>query len=181
MDPVTDEPRGGAARVWDALLGHFEARASYFQICDRHRLRPDAWMKVEALQVLHSLENQGQVRQIRPDRQGADVSFVAEGGEWWLALRGLLTSYAGAGRNAPSTLASIEAVTREMDKLRGLSTLSGGSPALFLAAFAFGPEPMERREWQSQMLRFEAKGFDPPQSRGIPLGSDREARLYLFS
>jgi hypothetical protein len=166
--------------VWDRLLDHFVERAGALRIADRHRLRPDAWMKLETLELLHGLGT-GVAREIRPDRQGADVSFVAAEGEWWLAVRGLITSYAGAAREARSTLASVEEVTREMDKLRGLSTLSGGSPAMLLAAFPFGPEPMERREWQSQMLRFEAKGFDAPRSRRIELRPDRECRLYLFS
>ena len=75
-----DAASPGASPVWDALLGHFESRDSYFQVCDRHRLRPDAWMKIETLQVLHGLAGQSGVREIRPDRQGADVSFVAGGG-----------------------------------------------------------------------------------------------------
>src|SRR5437867_4359329 len=96
--------------VWEALLGHFDARPGYFRVCDRHRLRPDAWMKVETLVALHDLADKGVVREIRPDRQGCDVSFVTGGGEWWLAIRGLLTSYAGARREARPTLASVEEV-----------------------------------------------------------------------
>lgn len=170
--------RGG---LWDALLNHFEARLPYFQLCDRHRLRPDGWMKLEVLRVLENTRPGEPVQGARPDRQGCDVWFAADGGEWWLAVRGLITSYAGSGRDARPTIASVEELARELDKVRGLATLSGGSPALLLAAFPFGPEPMERREWSSQLLRFEAKGFDEPRTRVLELRPERECRLYLFT
>ena len=35
--------------IWDVLMRHLEARADYFRLFDRHRSRPDAWLKVEAL------------------------------------------------------------------------------------------------------------------------------------
>ncbi|MSQ23651.1 MAG: hypothetical protein EXR58_03730 [Chloroflexi bacterium] len=168
-------------QVGEALLQHFEERLAYFQICDRHRLRPDAWMKIEVLRVLHDEANAGVVHALRPDRQGGDASFEAGGTEWWLTVRGLITSYAGTGREARPTVASVEEVAREMDKVRGLATLSGGAPALLLAAFPFCPQPLERREWASQMLRFEAKGFAEPRQRTLVLGADRECRLFLFT
>jgi len=166
--------------VWSALLAHLEERASYFQLFDRYRMRPDAWMKVETLAVLNSLNGLG-IRDVRPDRQGCDVSFATAEGDHWLAVKGLLTSYAGAGPNARPTIASVEETAREMDKLRGLSTLSGGKPALLLAALAFGPHPRERDEWSSQMLRFEAKGFEVAERKTIQLKRERECRIYLFT
>lgn len=166
---------------WDAILDHLEARLPYFKVCDRHRLRPDGWMKLEVLNILENVARGQSVKDARPDRQGCDVWFDTGEGEWWLAVRGLITSYAGAGRDARPTIASVEELARELDKVRGLSTLAGGSPALLLAAFPFGPEPMERREWASQLLRFEAKGFDQPRTRVLELRPERECRLYLFT
>lgn len=167
--------------MWDALLEHLAARVSYFQLFDRHRLRPDAWMKIETLSVLGDLARAGAIRDLRPDYQGCDVSMVREGAQWWLAVRGLITSYTSTGRGARTTIASVEEVAREVDRIRGLSTLSGGSPALLLAAFPFGTEPMELREWDSQLLRFEAKGFDSPTVRVLEVRPGRECRLYLFA
>ena len=166
--------------VWQALLGHFEARAAYFQLFDRYRLRPDAWLKIEVLSVITPLVGKT-LREARPDRQGCDVWFAGVEGERWMAVKGLLTSYAGAGRDVPQTLISVEQVSREMDKLRGLSTLAGGNPALLLAAFPFGPHPREQDEWRSQLLRFEAKGFELAGMRKIELKSERECRVYLFA
>ena len=165
--------------IWDAIMGALEARADYFRIFDRYRLRPDAWLKVEVLHVLAAAGQAAGVRDLRPDRQGCDVSFATPDKEYWLAVKGLLTSYAGAARER-STIAAVEEVAREMDKLRGLSTLSGGAPALLLAAFAFGPEPRERNEWRSQLLRFEAKGFEQARFQTIELAPQRECQLYLF-
>src|SRR3990167_5535756 len=110
----------------DKLLDHLSERLPYLQLCDRYRLRPDAWMKLEVLRALGDLAQDGTVRELRPDHQGCDVSMVVEGAEWWLAVRSLLTSYAGAGRGARTTIASVEEVAREIDKVRGLATLSGG-------------------------------------------------------
>ena len=140
--------------IWPALLAHFEARPGYFQLFDRYRMRPD--------------------------RQGCDVWFSTGDSEYWLAVKGLITSYAGAPPGARTTLLSIEEVAREMDKLRGLSMLSGGKAALVLAAFPFGTHELERNEWQGQMLRFEAKKFELAWSRTIQLRADREARVYVF-
>jgi hypothetical protein len=166
--------------LWAALVAHVEGKAEYFRLFDRHRLRPDPWLKVEALSVVSGARRAGGVRDVRPDRQGCDVWFSTPEGEHWLAARGLITSYAGGGRDARPTIASVEEVAREMDKLGGLATLSGGSAALLLAAFPFGPEPRERSEWAAQLLRFEIKGFTVAESRTLPLGPEREARLYLF-
>ena len=166
--------------IWDAFIAHFELRAEYFQLFDRFRLRPDEWMKAEVLVCLAKLELAGQVRALRPNRQGCDVSFTTDEGESWLAVKGLLTSYAGAGRDARPTIVSVEEISRELDKLRGLATLSGGAPALLLAASAFGTEPRELDEWRSQLLRFEAKGFEPVRRAKIPLPRERESFLYLF-
>ena len=166
--------------VWEALLGHFAARPAYFQLFDRYRLRPDAWLKIEALSVITPLVG-STLREARPDRQGCDVWFAGPEGERWLAVKGLITSYAGAGREVRQTLISVEEVAREMDKLRGLSTLAGGRPGLLLAAFPFGPHPRERDEWQSQLLRFEAKGFELAGARKIDLRPERECRVYLFA
>ena len=166
--------------LWTALVAHLEERAEYFRLFDRHRIRPDPWLKVEALRVVSDARRSGGVRDVRPDRQGCDLWFSTGDDACWLATRGLITSYAGAGREARPTIAAVEEVAREMDKLRGLATLAGGSPALLLAAFAFGPEPRERSEWAAQLLRFEAKGFTVADNRALPLGADREGRLYLF-
>jgi hypothetical protein len=166
--------------VWQALLGHIEARASYFSLFDRYRMRPDAWLKVETLAVLAPLVGSS-VKQMRPDRQGCDVWLGTADGEYWLTVKGLLTSYAGAGREARSTIVAVEETAREMDKLRGLSTLSGGHPALLLAALPFGPHPREQDEWKSQLLRFEAKGFQMTGIRTVALQAEREARVYLFT
>src|SRR5437016_5179108 len=136
--------------IWPALLGHFEARPSYFQLFDRYRMRPDAWLKVEALSVINGLPRE-QVRDVRPDRQGCDVWYSASDGEYWLAVKGLITSYAGAPPGARTTLLSIEEVAREMDKLRGLSMLSGGKAPLLLAAFPFGTH--ERSEEHTSELQ----------------------------
>lgn len=167
--------------LWDALMAHLEARAHYFRLFDRHRIRPDPWLQAEALAVVADGARADLVRDVRPDRQGCDLWFSTGPSEYWLATKGLITSYAGAGRDVRPTLASVEEVAREMDKLRGLATLSGGIPALLLVAFPFGPEPRERNEWQTQLLRFEAKGFDLAQTRTIGLRPDRECRLYLFT
>jgi len=165
--------------VWQALLDHFQERAAYFQLFDRHRMRPDAWLKVEVLEVISEL-TRSTVRDVRPDRQGCDVWFSTAGGEYWLAVKGVITSYAGAPPGARPTLVSVEEVAREMDKLRGLSMLSGGKAALLLAALPMGAHPRERDEWQNQMLRFEAKRFELAGSRTIELRADREAHVYLF-
>jgi hypothetical protein len=167
--------------VWDAIIAHFEARSAYFQLFHRFRIRPDEWLKAEVLHCLVELEQAGQARSLRPNRQGCDVSFATSEGETWLAVKALLTSYAGAGRDARPTVLSVEEIARELDKLRGLATLGGGAPALLLAALAFGPEPRELNEWRTQMLRFEAKGFEPARHSKIPLGGERECFLYLLA
>jgi hypothetical protein len=166
--------------IWDALMSQLEARSDYFRLFDRHRTRPDAWLKIECMYALSQLDR-GTVRDARSDRQGCDVWFATADGEGWLATKGLLTSYAGAGRDARPTIASVEEISRELDKLRGLATLSGGTPALLLTAFAFGPEPRELNEWQAQLLRFEAKGFAPVRRQTIELRPERECRIYLFA
>src|SRR5690349_13224684 len=99
-------------------MGHLESRDDYFRLVDRHRTRPDTWLKLEALYALES--RPGLVRSARSDRQGCDVWFSAPDGEGWLATKGLITSYAGAGRDARPTIASVEEISRELDKLRGL-------------------------------------------------------------
>src|SRR5947208_316782 len=106
--------------IWDVLMRHLEARADYFRLFDRHRSRPDAWLKVEALYALSQVPD-GLVRSARADRQGCDVWFGTADGEGWLATKGLITSYAGAGRDARPTIASVEEISREFDKLRGLA------------------------------------------------------------
>ncbi len=168
-----------ADEIWQLLFAHLAERDAYFRLFDRHRMRPDAWLKVEVLRVLD--EARGKlVTEIRPDRQGCDVWFEAGGQEIWLGIRGLLTSYAGAGRDARPTVASVAEVTRDMEKLTGLATLGGGTPSLLLAAFPFGPEPRERSEWSAQMMRFEAKGFEIAEQRVISTSAPRESRIYLF-
>jgi hypothetical protein len=167
--------------VWDLLVQRIRDRAEYFKVFDRFRLRPDAWLKVEVLATLSELERSGSVHHLRPDRQGCDVSFTAGEDECWLAVKGLITSYAGNARDVRSTLVSVEEISKELDKLRGLATLSGGKPALVLAAFPFGPEPRERNEWQSQLLRFEAKGFAPTRDLTMDLPQSRTARIWIFA
>jgi|SRR5579871_5015102 len=166
--------------IWDELCAHFEERADYFRIFDRFNLRPDPWLKVECLGVLARAGLSESVRDLRPDRHGCDVWIRTVQGDVWLAVRGLLTSYAGHARGSRPTLASIEEIVREMDKLRGLATLGGGQPALFLAALPFGSERRERDEWAGQLRRFEARGFAPARSGRVPLGDDRECLIYGF-
>ncbi|HZT06658.1 MAG TPA: hypothetical protein VFC51_06475 [Chloroflexota bacterium] len=166
--------------VWNGLLDHFEARADYFRIFDRYRMRPDSWLQVEALATLLPLAG-SRIRDLRPDHHGCDVWLATADGEWWLMVQSLLTSYAGAGRDARPTVISVEQVAREMDKLSGLAMLSGGRGALLLAAFPFGPEPRERDEWKSQLLRFEAKGFALSGLRTVSLRPERECRIYMFA
>jgi len=166
-------------QLWDALFEHLRSRAEYFRLFDRYRLRPDAWLKIEAMAALSGA--QPPPKELRHDRQGCDLWFSAEGGEWWLAIKGLITSYAGNAREARQTLISVEEVAKELDRLRGLSTLSGGSPALLLAAFPFGSEPRELNEWDTQLLRFEAKGFTPLRTQTVDLRQGRECRVYLFA
>lgn len=166
--------------IWDRLIAHFEGKADYFRLFDRHRLRPDSWLKIETLQVVGDAASRSLVREVRPDRQGCDLWFSAAGGEYWVVTKGLITSYAGAPREARQTVVSMEEVSRDLDKLRGLATLSGGGPVMLFAAFPFGPEPRENSEWRSQLLRFEAKGFDLVRNQTLTLREDRECRLYLF-
>jgi hypothetical protein len=169
-----------ADEIWNRLTTHLAEREDYFRLFDRFRMRPDAWLKVEVLAAL-SRERGSGVGEIRPDRQGCEVWFKAGGQDVWLGIRGLITSYAGSGPQARPTIASVEEVSRDMDKLTGLATLGGGTPALLLVAFPFGPEPRERSEWSAQMLRFEAKGFEPAEQRTLTLNAGREGRLYLFT
>jgi hypothetical protein len=159
-------------------MERFEQRLEYFRLFDAQHLVPNEWMKVEALAALAGA---GDVRQLRADRQGCDLWFQAGGQEWWMAVRGLATSYAGAGPNARPTVASVEALAREIDKIKGLAGLAGGSPSLLLAAFPFGLHPSEEREWSSQLLRFEAKGISPVRRLVVELRPQRESRLYLFA
>ncbi len=168
-----------ADEIWQLLFAHLAQRDDYFRLFDRHRIHPDAWLKIEVLHVLEQARGK-LVTEVRPDRQGCDVWFKAGGQELWLGIRGLLTSYAGAGREARPTVAAVADVTRDMEKLTGLATLGGGAPALLLVAFPFGPEPRERSEWSAQILRFEAKGFEIAEQRVIATGGPREARVYLF-
>ena len=165
--------------IWQLLFAHFAEREDYFRLFDLRRIRPDPWLKIEVLHVLDGARGK-LVSEIRPDRQGCDVWFKTGGQEIWLGIRGLLTSYAGAGREARPTVASVAEVTRDMEKLTGLATLGGGSPALLLVAFPFGPEQRERSEWTTQMMRFEAKGFEIVEQRVIMTSVPRESRIYLF-
>jgi hypothetical protein len=167
--------------AWDAIMAGLGERGSFFDLFDRYRMRPDAWLKIEVLHTLSGLTGPGGIRELRPDRQGCDLWFKSDAAEWWLAVKGLITSYAGAAREARPTVVSIEEIARELDKLRGLAALAGGNSALILAAFAFGPEPRERAEWQTQLLRFEAKGFTPAREATLPLRGNRECRLYLLA
>jgi hypothetical protein len=167
-----------ADEIWNRLITHLAEREEYFRLFDRFRIRPDPWLKVEVLAALSRVR--GDVREIRPDRQGCDVWFKIGGQDVWLGIRGLITSYAGSGPHARPTIAAVEEVSRELDKLTGLATLGGGTPALLLVAYPFGPEPRERSEWSAQMLRFEAKGFAPTEQRTIATGTGRECRIYLF-
>jgi hypothetical protein len=161
-------------------MAHLESRADYFGLFDRHRLRPDSWLKIEMLHVVGEAASQGLVREVRPDRQGCDLWFSAGGVEYWVVTKGLITSYAGGAREARQTVVSMEEVSRDLDKLRGLATLSGGNPVMLFAAFPFGPEPRENDEWRAQLLRFEAKGFDLVRKKAFALRQDRECRVYLF-
>jgi hypothetical protein len=167
-----------ADEIWNRLTTHLAERENYFRLFDRHRMRPDAWLKVEVIAALS--QDRSGVREVRPDRQGCDVWLKTGGQEIWLGIRGLITSYAGSGPHARPTIASVEEISREMDKLTGLATLGGGVPALLLVAFPFGPEPRERNEWSAQMLRFEAKGFEPAEQRTLTTNAGRECRIYLF-
>ena len=145
--------------IWDRLMAHFEARADYFRVFDRYRLRPDSWLKVETLYVVGQAAAHGLVRDVRPDRQGCDLWFASPSGEYWVVTKGLITSYAGGAREARQTVVSMEEVSRDLDKLRGLSALSGGTPVMLFAAFPFGPEPRENDEWRAQL---------PPVRLGLP-------------
>jgi hypothetical protein len=168
-----------ADEIWNRVIAHLAEREDYLRLFDRFRMRPDAWLKVEVLAAL-TKDRGSRVSDIRLDRQGCDVWFKAGGQDFWLGIRGLITSYAGSGPHARPTIASGEEVSREMDKLTGLATLGGGTPALLLVAFPFGPEPRERSEWSAQMLRFEGKGFEPVEQRTITTNAGRECRIYLF-
>ena len=168
-------------QIWDGLMAHFEARADYLRVFDRHHMRPDAWLKVEILYALGQTFPQGVVREIRPDRQGCDVWFSTAEGECRVVTKGLITSYAGGAGKQRQTVVAMEEVSRDMDKLRGLSTLSGGSPVMLFCAFPFGSEPRELDEWRSQLLRFEAKGFELARKQTVALRQGRESRLYLFA
>lgn len=166
--------------IWNRLVGHLAERADYFRLFDRYRMRPDPWLKVEAVWALTQALGQ-EANAVQPDRQGCDIWFRDAGGGVWLGIRGLITSYAGAGPNARPTIALVEEVSRDLDKLVGLATLGGGRPALLLVAFPFGPDERERREWSAQFLRFEAKGFEVAEQRTIPTAPGRECRIYLIA
>jgi hypothetical protein len=169
-----------ADEIWKWLIDHLTQRADYFRLFDRYRLRPEPWLKVEVLRALSDARGAGGVSDIRPDRQGCDAWFKAGSRDVWLGIRAVITSYAGAGPNARPTIASVAEVTRDMEKLTALATLGGGTPALLLVAYPFGPAPRERSEWDAQMMRFEAKGFEPTRQHTIPIGTEREAQIYLF-
>jgi hypothetical protein len=172
---------GGMDTIWDALINRVGARSDTFRMLDRFRLRPDPWLKIELIAALTELERDGAVHHLRPDHRGCDVSFNTIDGEYWLAVKGLITSYAGNAREVRSTLPAVEEVARELDKLRGLAGLAGGQPVLLLAAFPFGPEPRERNEWQAQLLRFEAKGVESVRDLTVDLAANRTARVWLFA
>ena len=46
---------------------------------------------------------------------------------------------------------------------------------------AMETELRERNEWQSQLLRFEAKRFTPVRKQSVELRPERECRVYLFA
>src|SRR5262245_54613339 len=91
-------------QIWDRLMAHFDARADYFRMFDRHHMRPDNWLKTEMLYVLGELLGGGGVREVRPDRQGCDVWFSTPDRECWVVTKGLITSYAGGAREQKQTV-----------------------------------------------------------------------------